>query len=304
MERVTQLDLFDERLPHKPYCSNDLESGLLVRPRRSALKHRYIQANPPTLRFWMLHDVDREGGALAWDDANLPEPAWSAMNPVNGHAHLAWGISAPVLTSDAARQAPLRYLAAVENAYREALGADRGFGGLITKNPRHHGWRTLWGRVMCRDLGELSEWVDLPKHLPRRGVKPETVGLGRNCDLFEHLRHFAYREVRGWKKAGGRGAYIYWQQHIYSTALDYTHAEHPTPLDYRECWHTAKSVAKWAWNRFDLEASDRRFSAKQSARGRRSGEVRRQGSDAERRPWEALGISRRTYYYRKKKGQL
>lgn len=271
-----QLELFEQRFPRKPYCTDDLSDGLSIRPRKTAFGRRYIQANPPTLRFWMIHDVDREQAALAWEDAHLPEPSWTTVNTRNGHAHLAWGISAPVLTSDAARQKPLRYLAAVESAYRLALQADPGFSGLITKNPRHSTWRTFWGRTPFRDLGELADWVDLPKHLPKRGAKPEKVGLGRNCDLFEHLRHFAYKEVRGWKRAGGKGVFVYWQQHLYSAALDYTNLEHPQPLDHRECWHTAKSVAKWVWNRFDLEASDRRFSALQSARGARKGRGQRE----------------------------
>ena len=286
MERLPQqLELFGgtARFPRRPYCTDNLADGLRIRSLPHAMRRRYIQVNPPHLRFWMLFDLDRPGAALAWDDALLPEPAWSATNPANGHAHIAYGLSAPVLVSDAARQAPLRYLAAVESAYRVALDADPGYSGLITKNPAHAHWRVLRGRQVCYELGELAEWVDLPKFLPKRGVKPENIGLGRNCDTFEHLRQLAYREVRGWKEARTAGVFVQWLNHLYYRAQDYTANEHPSPLDYRECHAIAKSVAKWVWYRFDIEDSDRRFSELQAHRGsiggKASGASRRAASE-------------------------
>ena len=69
----------------------------------------------------------------------------------------------------------------------------------------------------------------------------------------------------------GRLLYIHWLTHLYHAALDYTHNEHPAPLDQRETYHIAKSVAHWVWIKFDIEASDRRFSARQAQRGRRGG---------------------------------
>jgi DNA-directed RNA polymerase specialized sigma24 family protein len=46
-------------------------------------------------------------------------------------------------------------------------------------------------------------------------------------------------------------------------------------LDQKEVWYIVKSVSKWVWRRFDVAASDARFSALQAARGRASGEARR-----------------------------
>ncbi|MBP7544782.1 MAG: primase C-terminal domain-containing protein [Acidovorax sp.] len=45
----------------------------------------------------------------------------------------------------------------------------------------------------------------------------------------------------------------------------------PTPLLPNEVKATAKSVAKWTWSRFDVAASDARFSALQGYRGRKGG---------------------------------
>ena len=54
----------------------------------------------------MLFDIDREGGALAWEDNGLPMPAWATINRENRHAHLAYALAAPVLTpiSEAGKQ--------------------------------------------------------------------------------------------------------------------------------------------------------------------------------------------------------
>jgi len=188
-----QLDLFEtSRWPRKPYCSDDLEQGLCIRSLASAIKRPYIQANPPHLRVWSIFDVDRPGAAVLWEDQGLPPPSWAAVNRENGHAHLVWGLSVPVLVdSPDLRQAPMRYLCAVESAFRARLQADQGYSGLITKNPVHPLWKTLRGPQLGYELGDLADWVDLPKHIPKR--KPEEVGLGRNVTVFDWLRLYAYR---------------------------------------------------------------------------------------------------------------
>ena len=260
-----QPDLFaTDRWPRRPYCTDDLEAGLRIRSLKQALTKCYIQANPPHLRVWSLYDIDRPGGALAWDDVNLPPPSWATINKENAHAHLAYGLRVPVLTSSMeARQAPLRYLNAVEAAFRAKLQADDGFSGLITKNPAHPLWRTLQGPDLAYELGDLAEWVDLEHFKPRQGVKVAEVGLGRNVTVFDFVRLWAYKNVREYKNV--RGGFVYWQKAVYDRCMarngDFTH-----PMDNREAYHIARSVAKWTWQRFDLEASDARFSKLQALR--------------------------------------
>lgn len=137
---------------------------------------------------------------------------------------------------------------------------------MITKNPAHPLWRILRGPQLCYELGELSEWVDLPKHIPKR--KAEEVGLGRNVTMFDWLRVYAYHSIRHYK-ADVRN-FVLWQAHMNTKALE-RNGDLRTPLDGREVWHIAKSVSKWTWRRFDIEASDQRFSKLQAHRGRLSG---------------------------------
>jgi len=76
-----QFDLFADksRWPKKPYCTDDLETGIRPRSLVSAIQKKYIQANPPHLRVWTIFDVDYPGAAVAWEDANLPPPSWSTI---------------------------------------------------------------------------------------------------------------------------------------------------------------------------------------------------------------------------------
>lgn len=297
MHAQTNLDLFDDvtRWPHKPYCSDD-KTASRIRSLRHALKHPYIQANPPHLRVWSIYDVDRPAAALAWEDANLPPPAWAAVDRQSTRGHLVWGLTAPVLVdSPDLRQQPLRYLCAVEAAFRAKMDADSGYSGLMTKNPAHGLWRVLRGPRMAYELGELAEWVDLPKHLPKR--KPEEIGVGRNVTIFDWLRHYAYRQIRHYK--GDVKNFVLWQSHLNGKALE-RNGDLLVPLEGNEVWHIAKSVSKWTWRNFDLAASDARFSALQAHRGRAggvaSGVSRMQASEDKRasaRLMAAAGVTQR-----------
>jgi len=265
-QQLENLDLFADpaRWPRRPYCSDNLEHGVKIRSLRSALSKPYIQANPPHLRVWSIYDVDRPGAAIAWEVANLLPPAWIAVNRQNGHAHLVWGLIAPVLVdSPDMRQAPLRYLCAIESAYRERLQADPGYSGLITKNPAHPLWRVLRGPRLGYELSELAEWVDLPRHLPKR--KPEEIGLGRNVTLFDWLRRWAYVAVRRHRETRN---FVLWQAEVYAKALE-RNGDFRHPLQSNEVWYVAKSVSKWVWRR-DADASAA-FIERQRWKGRKGG---------------------------------
>jgi hypothetical protein len=274
-----QLDLFADasRWPRKPFCSAD-KTAKYIRRLSSAILMPYIQANPPHLRVWSIYDVDRPGAAFAWEDAGLPPPSWAATNIENGHAHLVWGLSAPVLVdSPDMRQAPLRYLCAIEAAFRVRLQSDHSYTGLMTKNPAHPNWRVLRGSKKFYDLADLADWVELPKHIPKRN--PEEVGLGRNVVVFDWLRYYAYKHIRKYKE--DLNNYILWQTHLNNKALE-RNGDLDSPLDGREVWHIAKSVSRWTWQRFDINKSNQRFIELQAYRGKQGGLAKGAGYESKR----------------------
>lgn len=259
----TTLDLFRQRLPRKPYHTDALGDGLLIRDVQRAIKARYIQPNGPTHRYWLVYDVDRSGAALDWYDRGAPPPTIVAQNPDNGHAHLVYGLEVAVRTAPDAKSGPLRYAAAVDCALRGLLDADKGYAGLICKNPLHPFWRVTEWEPRLYGLGDLDSWLDLNAYRDRRKRLPD-YGLGRNCNLFERLRLWAYRAIRqGWPD------YERWHEAVLTRARAYN--DFDTPLPDSEVRATAKSVAKWTHQRL----SPAGFSASQAQRGRRKGAKRR-----------------------------
>lgn len=276
MSLLYQQDLFSSMpFPARPLCSDDLSNGLWRAKLDDALKLPYIQANPQRLIWVLLFDVDRPLATLSWEDSNLPPPTWTTMNPDNGHAHLAYALSAPVAKSDAARLKPLRLLARVQHAMTTILEADRGYIGLITKTPNHGRWITNVWRSTPYELDELRDWLpdDLP--LPKTIKKTELLGYGRNVSLFDSLRKWSYRHFRDYKN------YRKW----ISACLD--HANHintfTTPLPLNEIKSIAKSVANWTWRNFDVAESDARFSKLQAHRGRLGGRISAERTNSTRK---------------------
>ncbi|BCX89989.1 plasmid replicase (plasmid) [Methylomarinovum tepidoasis] len=203
-----------------------------------------------------------------------------------------------------ARDTPMRYLAAIESAFTATLEADPGFGGLLTKNPAYPLWHVLRGPRIGYELNELAEWVDLERFKPKRGWKVDEVGVGRNVTLFDRLRYWAYRNVLEYKKEGGLDGWNAWLSACNTRALTFN-GDFAAPLDGREVWWVAKSVAKWVWQRFSLEKRQeliqRTHTPEQQARrgrkgGKKSGEVRRAMSEEKRasaRLMRAQGMSYR-----------
>lgn len=291
---TTLTDLILPRLPRRPYCTDNPSQGLIIRGPDVATTMSHLQLNPAALRHWLLFDIDAPLAALTWERANLPPPNWIAVNPENSHAHCGYLLEVPVITSPGCHEKPLRYAAAIENAYRLKLRADPGYAGLICKNPLHERWQTWFIHGHAYSLDELAEWVSLAK--PSRAIE-EDAGLGRNVTLFDTLRSWAYRMVLIYKSANAT-------QDLWFRALlheaEGINSRFPTPLSFPEVRTLTKSVAKWTWRVFTQHA----FSEIQRARAQKRWSKADADSVEKAKPWEQLGISRRTYYYRKKAGLL
>jgi len=273
------VEQFVNYLPTRPYCTDDLRSGLQIRPRGTAIKKAYIQQNGPGILRWLVFDVDRPGAALAWEQGDLAPPNFVAVNRENAHAHLAYLLSPGVCKTAAAREKPLRYVAAIERAMTMRLGADRGYAGLITKNPLHPRWRVWEIHDHPYALGELAEYLDLRavRGAANDSVMPaEAHGLGRNCTLFDAGRIWAYSAVRDHWRPNGQAL---WHK-VVLAYLAGINDQFQAPLPISEVKATAKSIAKWTWGRI-TPATFYRFvqqthtSEIQSKRGIRSGKVRK-----------------------------
>ena len=88
----------------------------------------------------------------------------------------------------------IRYLAAIESALTEKLRGNIAY-GLLAKNPLSPEWRTCSWTSHFYTLDELADSLDLRGH-PRRYDLSELNGVGRNCEMFEGIRKWAYKEIR------------------------------------------------------------------------------------------------------------
>ncbi len=256
---VAQLADFFNNLAYKPYCADDLLYGLQIRPKKTAINMQYIQGNQPCMIHYFFFDIDRAEAVMAWHDANLPMPYWTAQTLKNGHAHICYKLEIPLCTSELASQKAISYAAKIQAGLANKLGADAGYSHLITKNPFHSDWRTTFWTEKAYTLDYLADFVDLPKTLNR---KQEVQGLGRNCTLFENARKWAYKAVRDYLHHHNS---LTWEKAVL-THLEALNAEFQEPLPYSEIKATAKSIAKYCWDKF----SEAGFSTWQSDRAKRA----------------------------------
>ena len=294
------IDNFLSDLPYKPYCTDEL--GVIhIRPKQTAIEKKYLQINQPSKCIYLIFDVDREGAVLSWLDNDLPPPNWTTKNNKNAHAHLAYKLEVPVCISDMGREAVIRYLAAIESAMIQKLNADRAYIGLLTKNPLNDHWYAHNWRKEPYSLEELADYLDLKGH-PLKGV--EAVGIGRNVELFESSRKWAYKAIREYWQPEYKDK---WFNAVYEH-VESVNTQFITPLTVSEVKAIAKSIAKWTYKHFTPEKLSQ-WHAKKGSKGGKvggkiGGKVSKRGvkADSERtlKPWDGLGISRATYYRRKK----
>jgi len=234
-----QLDLFKLSLPKKPYCSNDLSQGLIIRNTSQALQRKYIQHNHINSKTWLSFDIDRQTCIdEITDDLNLPCPTLLIQNKQNGHAHALYALDIPVHLNESSSIKAVRFAAAVDTSLSGALDADPNYVGLITKNPFSDYWQT-YDVGPSYDLHDLSEYVDLQSDR-RRAL--DNVGLGRNCNLFDSVRRSAYQAINSMRGLG----FDKWAQHVLRAAESFNN-QFAAPLPWSEVKSVAKSVSAWVW---------------------------------------------------------
>ena len=188
-------------LPLWPLASDDLRTGIYRTSRQDALRRRYIEANPQAISNLLVVDIDHNDALLrAVSDRHLWLPNAVVENPTNGHAHAVWALKEAVTRTEYARRRPLAYAAAVTEGLRRSVDGDKGYSGLITKNPDHISWEATWFTDQLYNLGDLHSFLDEGGFMPppswQRTKRNNPVGLGRNCTLFETARTWAYSEAK------------------------------------------------------------------------------------------------------------
>lgn len=241
------LEQFTDRLPNKPYCSDDLNYGVRILPKHLALLKKYIQPNHPYYTHFFVFDLDYSTAYIDfyYSMIGVPTPNLIVENPENGHAHYVYQLKTPIYKTDASKPKPIQYGNAVYNALRDVLNADVGYTGLITKNAVHEQWRTYTIRSEPYTLNQLAEHLELTSKQINKPIAPdEAVGLGRNCCVFHTVRKWAYVEIR---KFRGK-AYNQWLDAVVAECSKVNN-QFTLPMQYNEVKGISKSIARWVWKR-------------------------------------------------------
>ena len=226
--------------------------------------------------------TERLAGAIL--DGRVGPANWTVTRIASGGSHAVWCLDRPVLRGADARAKPMHAFGRVAEYYAEAVGADRGYGGVLTHNPmaraQPRGMRTTWGRRDPYSLAALAEPI------PRgwRRPDPPASAIGRNCAIFGALMRFAgHQENQLADLAAAAGAL--------NRQLD-------DPLDAVELVGIVRSVeryrAGWIAQGAYYSVAEREEWGR--ARGIRSGQVRRDRTaerDAAILEDRAAGLSQR-----------
>jgi hypothetical protein len=290
-------DIFINTLPNRPFCSNDLRFGLKIRPKLQAIQQRMIQPNGPLAVKWLLFDIDRDDSYFAFEERCAPVPSFIAVNKGNGHCHYGYMLRSAVTKLELSRESPIKFLDAVQRGLTRRLGADPAYTGLICKNPLSSDWCVEWNLGRPYELSELNDCLDTKdKQKPDKSAISEKSG--RNVTVFDAVRHLAYRECWKFHKLhGGMDAYLDWL----NEAAIQVNSSFQAQLPLQELHSICKSIFKWTWSRMTPDAFSELQRQRVLLRWHKKALIPDMVSSAKSEPWTEAGVSRRKWFYDKKK---
>lgn len=252
-----------ERLSRKPWCAH-LDKRMRVRPRNQAIGYEYIQLDLPTARCSIVLDIDRGEEPTFWNttECSLPPPNRIVQDPETSRLHYQADLAIPVRRSG--KLLKPKALFWLDNLQREMIrisGADAHVGHVVTKNPLHPHWLVYEFKKEPYELDELASWIDIPRTewWKRKSADAIKTAEGRNCDLFDEVRHYAYSTVNEWRANRHREAFL---AHILNHTESLNVAlfgSHPFGrLPPHEVRSIAKSVGNWTWERYHGNRNIRR----------------------------------------------
>ncbi|MDY6458107.1 replication initiation protein [Acinetobacter faecalis] len=241
------LERFKNSIPLKPYATDDLMYGVKIQAKDKAILKRYLSVNHRYYLKWLVFDVDIPASVAEYEYSmvGVPAPNLIIENPENGHAHFLYELKDAVYLSDSAHDKPIRYAHAVYCALRAKLGADIGYTGLITKNALHMNWNAYSYYSEPYSLQQLSSKLDITWQQAKKPIPlSEAIYLGRNCKVFDDVRHWAYVEIRKYRGS----TYPAWFDTVLNQCVN-VNSTFTSPLGYNEIKAIAKSISKWVWKR-------------------------------------------------------
>ena len=264
---------------------------------KQATQSAYVGYNTPNVTTFIVIDLDYNGSIFAYHDAGIPRPQFVIKNPSNGHCHYLYRLKDPVTFFEKSRQDPIDLLNAIEYALNEVLGGDKAFTGYLAKNALSSAHEVYYTGAEPYTLHDLADYLDLTIKTPKQA--PNDEFYGRNDAIFHAVRKLAYPIASKCTYAQLYAQCLHWCEQY--------NAQYSPQLPYNELKSISKSITGYclegvlAIAQTVISVSFRRSEVQ---RGKMSKRKPVPTSEATMKPWVKLGISRATYYNRKKQDKI
>jgi len=209
-------------------------------------EHRkYVSLNPGNHKVVRFLTIDCDHPNYDEFPGSFPKPLCTVINRDSGRHHHVFELKTPVLTDINAKWKPKRLLATVERGFIYQLGGDTRFTNTLSKNPwNKEAWSTIWyPDFKPLELKECLTWYEEEKIKKSANDNEESAisGHGRHVDLFDYVRHLAYRNYFGaWNSDDSI---------VYSTAYQFNTTFYE-PLPDCDVRSTCKSIIKFMNERY------------------------------------------------------
>ena len=237
----------------------DRKNYSIIRNLECGLDKLYIEINPLNSYEWIVIDCDYE---VPYFKDMIVYPNYIVRNPDNNKAHLFFKVSAIHRNENSSYKAQ-EYYHSIKIALTLLFKGDMGFTQKLCKNPLIDDfWRVDEIHAKEYELSELAEYCEfLPKYLSK-AQNLEDMGLGRNCAIFENVRHKAYKLPVN-DMLFDKINYMCQQENLLFN----------TPLFEQEIKHIAKSITKYVSSR-NNKFWYQKLVERQKERGKKSGKKR------------------------------
>ncbi|WP_333617006.1 replication initiation protein [Acinetobacter variabilis] len=281
-------------LPREMMCSSTLKADGEVNIRtftlkkHKALRFEHIQPNHANFKSFIIIDDD----GLEPDnylDLPVPKPNLVVINPKTGHSQKWYFLKTGVPTTYFGCKKAKDYFATTIFKLTAIYNGDNCYTGFLARNPLSNRHIVFSPRSEPYTLDEINNEIGVTAHDYEKGNKyksdafllineycrrhkkvAEAAGYGRNCEIFEILRHQAYLE---WHKYDCAEMF---QKVLEVDAAKINRSRYPDNLlPDNELVSISKSIANYCFSRrIKKTASVKSFSDRQKKRGRIGGKAR------------------------------
>lgn len=284
--QIPPIKRFYEKAPAWLRISLEKGKGLTAPlSKDNALKNgKLIQFNSAKLICYLVFDVDemhpdepvlddfKHNCFYNWFYAELPPPQIIIRNKLNGHCQYFYELKFPVSTSHLSAPKPQYYLHAIRKQMTLALNADSAYTHALSKNPFNNA-----NQEVFYSLIEPYELADLDNldHEQNSSFKPSNpddyLGLGRNNDIFHTVRFDAYAHKANCDTYEQLYNFVLNECRAVNEQVSEGHKD--GKLNDNEVRHTAKSISRWTWERYNGKGKhrDKYLSLEQAKKGKKGG---------------------------------